>query len=69
MEWINVKDRLPENGQLVWCYYLPNKQVEEDIVYKNGKWYDDIHDNSYLVNSKGVTHWMPKLIPEPPQCT
>lgn len=64
-EWINVKDRLPEDGQQVWTYFLPDKDMYF-AIYQDGKWWDFRNDESkgceYTVK---VTHWMP--LPTPPK--
>ena len=56
MEWISVKDRLPEEERVLvnipQCgYFIAD--------YINGKWWED--EIGYI---EGVTHWM--LLPELP---
>lgn len=67
MEWISVKERMPEKFQLVigFCKsnyypidileYRPNEQTEESWLAS-----DDT-----LLSEYDVTHWMP--LPEPPK--
>ena len=67
MEWINVKDRLPEDDEnyydvvLVWCVYKACKEL--NIAYLN--------DSKVFISEESetelpVTHWMPILTPKPP---
>jgi hypothetical protein len=61
MNWIDVKDRLPEHGILTSSYVLTINSYGHidclDFIYKN--WYkDNIPEETY------ITHWMP--LPEPP---
>jgi hypothetical protein len=61
MNWISVKDRLPENGQRVMIY--------NGIEIMDGfNWWkeDDIFQNDYDQEFKKqeVTHWM--KLPDPP---
>lgn len=64
MEWISVKDRLPEVAVQVLTYY-------EDEIWGNGMRIDVIGIGKDKVfraaNTFGqkVTHWMP--LPEPPE--
>jgi len=70
MEWISVKDKLPEKGQvLAWCKeenYLKKDYYYEGVALlyytKNKKFVDpfDFSDDY----TKIVTHWM---IPTKPQ--
>lgn len=70
MNWISVKDRLPEEG--VWV--LVNHQTR----YSNAPWTNQVmiaclhHGNWYMQNDHSgyqlcdyQTHWMP--LPEPPR--
>ncbi len=67
MEWISVKDRLPEHGQDVIVYgpdgvvayvtYMAN----DNLLYTG--FYFDV-GGEYITLLKGITHWMP--LPEPP---
>jgi hypothetical protein len=54
MEWISVKDRLPNimQGVLVWAHGYSSDYIEI-AVYEG---------NEFTVDN--VTHWMP--LPEPP---
>ena len=58
MEWINKKDRLPEESEdvLVWCKKKLTKGYQAEIYcYEDGIWYSTrsgcFEDN--------VTHWQP----------
>jgi len=73
MEWISVKDRLPENDEYVLVYpydsdhdigayywpYPDNKAGD-----KQGKWMNESQDG-YKYPRFGITHWM--SLPEPPK--
>lgn len=64
MEWISVKDRLPEDDSnvLAWSSEIKNPNCAVDVAFLcalDGKW---AGNNSYFV--KGITHWMP--LPETP---
>jgi hypothetical protein len=66
MEWVNIKERYPEDNQRVLCYngYIYLKQFEfYDIGHR---FYDgDIHWNGKPIGVvEDITHWMP--IPAPP---
>lgn len=65
-KWINVKDRLPEEGGRYWCYV----EGYGDLGVYHYQWncsYDP-HDNKFwdrhLDNGDKATHWMP--LPESP---
>tara|TARA_R110002096_G_scaffold306489_2_gene501156 strand:- start:2094 stop:2294 length:201 start_codon:yes stop_codon:yes gene_type:complete len=65
MEWIAVKDRLPEEGKKIM--FLDDSLKYPDncftgIMHRNEKWFKS---SSYVVNYSKVTHWM--LLPEPPK--
>jgi hypothetical protein len=63
MEWISVKDRLPEKDFKVLCFY--SNQYIDVLEY----WYDEkeipVFFNPPLHSVNDVTHWMP--LPEPPK--
>jgi len=66
MEWISVKDRLPEPNDYVLLYdsslnlVYEGKLLASDFYYSERAGYSaDIGDDCE------VTHWMP--LPEPPQ--
>ena len=60
MEWISVKDRLPNQDDSVLCYSNGYCDV---VIYHDGLW--DADRNGYREN---VTHWMP-LPPKPIEIT
>ena len=59
MEWISVKDRLPETEDHVLCC-TQSKKGDQNIVRgyyrQDGIWVSGMNSN--------VTHWMP--LPDPP---
>ena len=66
MEWINIKDELPENEDWYLCSVqpkykgVPNERVKEDCVIRKYS-AEDGFDNPMF---NEITHWMP--LPEPP---
>jgi hypothetical protein len=67
VEWISVKDRLPEHETRVHIY-LKEKTAWYDVMYGayesdvQPTFYDDRTDSIIMLDE--VTHWMP--LPEPP---
>jgi len=63
MEWISVKDRLPDKDTKVLCFYDDYMDVME-------YWYDDDNGTPVFYNPpcppKNVKFWMP-LPPKPDQ--
>ena len=59
MEWISVKDRLPEKHTFNLVY---SDETGIDVIYFG---YRGIFQNDYADEVKGITHWMP--LPEPPK--
>lgn len=67
MEWISVKDRLPETG----IYVLAScaMKVRDKIDYRNAVVMAFVCEEGFVdveldeVITEGVTHWMP--LPEP----
>lgn len=57
-QWISVKDRLPEYGEIVWA--TDGVESHEAIMTKDNKWRVPM-----FFWLSGVTHWMP--LPEPPK--
>ncbi len=57
LEWISVKDRLPEAGSYVLAYldFGYGYSITTSIYIKNG----------FVTGEKDVTHWMP--LPQPPK--
>lgn len=73
-EWINVKDRLPEENKLYLCVRTshPKMWLEsfDTKERKFGVWWDYEPDGQYhkkyrFIENKGISHWMP--LPEPPK--
>jgi hypothetical protein len=58
MEWISVKDRLPNGPYDVLVQADYNQYIAS---HKDGSWYDR-YGQVYVSN---VTHWQP--LPEPPK--
>jgi hypothetical protein len=58
MEWISVKDRVPNVGRYVICY-TENRVFSptNDVITKYSKY--------GFEGASNVTHWMP--LPEPPK--
>jgi hypothetical protein len=63
MEWISVKDRLPETPVLIYSkgYYHGNSTV---AFVENGNWYI-YHCRAANEPILAPTHWMP--LPAPPE--
>lgn len=61
MNWISIKDRLPENNILVLTYSQGGNTV--DLGYYHGKWAGGWTIG--LSSGVNVTHWMP--LPDPPK--
>lgn len=67
VDWIDVNDRLPEEGGRYWCYVrdlndLGVSHFQWNCAYnENEKRFSD----STLLNGEQVTHWRP--LPEPPK--
>lgn len=55
MEWISVRDRLPDNGVLVHAL-LGHRRVVEKLKRHNNLWF--VPDGSMYVYYT-PTHWMP----------
>ena len=72
MNWINVKDRLPEAETTTWAVWINPKSgarfVADAWIDQSGRWVND----EAVLTSMGyyVTHWMEKEPrPEPPEAT
>lgn len=59
MEWISVKDRMPEDGRRVLCWN--NQQHTQTIQVYNeeyGCWdAEDGDDSEYSCKSETISHW------------
>ncbi len=64
IEWISVKDRLPEDTKSVLAW-VPNNQCNYMVTLRpNGDWSSWQGDYQYWWCNE-ITHWMP--LPEPPE--
>lgn len=57
MEWISVKDELPETPRVIVCYRFGVGEA----IFLQGTFYKTDYKTVY----PDVTHWMP--LPEPPK--
>ena len=63
MEWISVKDRLPDSPQQdVWAFTTNNEMFVGFLDDENDEWW---HSHGIAVIVDKVTHWMP--LPDPPK--
>ena len=58
MEWINVKDRLPEHEEIILVYTYTGIDI---FQFLENQFYH--YENGYVQNDV-VTHWQP--LPNPP---
>lgn len=69
MEWISVKDRLPDDEKPVLAYYgFKHDKVESDMRFIGTLTYfsfDPVPHWQYESTGIFVTQWMP--LPEPPE--
>jgi hypothetical protein len=64
MEWISVKDRLPDDrSEMYLVWYTKTNSWEFAFIEHDGEW--DLPDQGW--GGANVTHWMP--LPEPPKQT
>lgn len=76
--WINAKEELPADGQVVWTFRPANKKYhffnDEISVHKYHKDYlgdawwmhREAYGNNYLLEMEQVTHWMLFMCPDSP---
>ena len=62
MEWISLKDRLPEQYKSVLCYSLSEGIITDSFYDKIGEeyWFNGTRETY----RDDITYWMP--LPEPP---
>lgn len=62
MDWISVKDRLPEDDAMYLVYGRNGYGIAFAVYYGDGEWLicDDLTNITRF-----VTHWMP--LPKPPK--
>ena len=67
MEWINVKEKLPESGQVVLTFdsRMPDVVFLNTFVNTSERGNHWIDREGYIVYS--IRWWMP--LPEPPKCS
>jgi len=71
MDWISIKDQVPEDGAIVITYFGELNNPIEIARYKNLKGTEDeVFGHNCFINKSGwltddVTHWMP--LPDPPK--
>jgi len=64
MEWISVKDRLPNKKGRAYLVFIGDYSNSQDAV--EVAWFDGkLEINDYPELEDGITHWMP--LPEPPK--
>jgi hypothetical protein len=77
MEWINVNERYPENGQKIifyvenrnefFCGFYEDRPTHRNIDSKNRNIFYENLDNWWFEDEK-ITYWMPLLtIPNQPE--
>lgn len=64
MEWISVKDRLPEIGHKVLIYCNDNKGIFIGYRIKNAKWCALGHFGERICAGSDIDYWC--SLPEPP---
>jgi len=74
MEWISVKDRLPDFDVQVWVNIKgcekPYLFSRCNLGYDGWLWadhYNEIDGEGYFDDDYDVTHWMPFIKPELPK--
>lgn len=69
MEWISVKDRLPEDfGQYLGYIKAYGKEWIEEVSFNNFNWiviHYQLYTNDFAYMYCNITHWMP--LPDPPK--
>jgi hypothetical protein len=63
MKWVNINERLPEEGGDVWCSFLSQRGAEVVVgILSKGRFY-----NSATGAEIPVKYWMPYYAPKPPK--
>lgn len=57
--WISVKDKLPENDDLVLTFYYNMRSINKKIGYHIGFYNGEYWQESTEYTQIDVTHWMP----------
>ena len=68
MEWISIKDRMPECGDIVVAWLSKKREpscVRFDIDSQGPVYYDLVPVDRFMDREDIVTHWTP--LPEPPK--
>ena len=68
MEWISVKDALPENEKYVLGVIPKRGNLVTEVFYYKGKWgfaEEYINQKETIILDCDVSYWMP--LPEPPK--
>jgi len=63
MKWISVKDRLPENEDVVLIY--AGDEYQDVAMFSNSDFYEFDWEHDGWEHESEVTHWMP--LPVPPE--
>ena len=69
MEWINVKEKLPEINKAVLCCYYPKQPIMEgrtigilrrhELPNRKNEFIRSLLDENGFGNASQVTHWIP----------
>ena len=68
MGWIKCSERLPKEGQRVWICCAETEDHDSFVEcgrYVMNNWY--LHYKEDFIHPSDVTHWMPRITPNPPE--